>query len=250
MSKAIECFKEIVRKTGSIPSLQEYSHITGYGRSTYYKAKKDYLENGLDRLIDKEPYVNYIWKAIPDYEDYLISDHGEVYNTKSDRFCKVSLNQYGYCAVCLFKEGVLHSKLLHQLMGIVFIPNPDNKQTIDHINRIKTDNRIENLRWATPMDQGQNRTGNIVVKDEITGKEYGSYNAYKRENKGWIFIKCEETDRIYNSWKELTEDIFPDKSIHTVSTGVPRSIKANRTYCGYHFSIANQFIKIREEDND
>lgn len=247
MSKAIECFKEIVRKTGSIPSLQEYIQITGYSRCTYYKAKRDYLENGLDRLIDKEPYANYTWKTIPDYEDYLISDHGNVYNIKSNRFCKASLNQCGYYAVSLFKEGTLHSKLLHQLIGIAFIPNPDNKLTVDHINRVRTDNRIENLRWATQLEQNQNRTGNIVVKDEITSKEYGSYNAYKRENKGWIFIKCEETNKIYNNWKELTEEIFPDKTVHTVATGVPRSIKANRTYCGYHFSIANKFNKIKED---
>ena len=247
MSKAIEAFKNMIRNSGTIPSLQEFTEATGYKRDSYYRAKRDYLKNGLDRLIDKEPYVNYTWKTIPDYEEYLISDHGDVYNTKSDRFCKVSLNQHGYCAVCLLKEGVLYNKLLHQLMGIVFIPNPDNKPTIDHINRIRTDNRLENLRWATSMEQSQNRTGNITVKDEITGKEYGSYRAYKRENKGWIFIKCEETGKIYNNWKDLTEENFPDKLVNTVARGIPRSIKANRAYCGYHFSVTNKYIKVKED---
>ena len=250
MSKGIEAFKDLVRKNGVVPSLKEFTEITGYKRDTYYRAKRDYLENGLDRLVDKEPYVNYTWKVIPGYEDYLISDQGNVYNIKSNRFCKTTLNKYGYYTVSLLKEGVLHNKLLHQLIGIVFIPNPDNKPTIDHINRIRTDNRIANLRWATMLEQGQNVSGNITVKDEITGKEYGSFKSFKRENKGCIFIKCEETGKVYNNWRDLAEEIFPDKLVQTVAIGVQRSIRENRTYCSYHFNTAHQFVKTRERETN
>ena len=41
---------------------------------------------------------------------------------------------------------------------IAFVPNPDNKPCIDHINRIRTDNRIENLRWATHQENQENKS--------------------------------------------------------------------------------------------
>lgn len=249
MSKAIECFKDMIRTSGKIPTLEDFMETTGYKRDSYYRAKRDYLKNGLDRIIDKEPYVNQTWKTIPDYEDYLISDCGVVYNIKSNRLCKISPNQYGYFAVCLLKDGVLHSKLLHQLLGIAFIPNPENKTTIDHINRIISDNRLENLRWATPKEQSENQSRNIIVKDEITGKEYPTFKSFKKENSkvNSICVYCVENDKVYENWKELAQELFPDKKIKTVSTGVHRAIAENRPYCGYRFQKAHKYTKTKRE---
>jgi len=55
----------------------------------------------------------------------------------------------GYITINLHKNGKPKSFQLHRLLGLAFIPNPEHKPTIDHINRIKDDNDLSNLRWAT-----------------------------------------------------------------------------------------------------
>lgn len=247
MSKAIESFKDIVRETGNIPTLKEFMEITGYKRDSYFRAKKDYLENGLDRLIDLPPYNTQTWKPIPEFKDYLISNEAIVYNIRSNKILKPSLNRTGYYFVGLIKDGINYGKLLHQLVAITFIPNPDNKPTVDHINRIRTDNRIENLRWATNEEQGANMTTNVKIIDTITGKRYESLSSFQRQREK-IDIKCVENNKVYQDWASLISDLFPDKKYGTVIKGIARAIRrGDNTYCGYTFYKGKHEYKRIEE---
>ena len=78
-----------------------------------------------------------------------IVSHGKRIGVAKEHIVTPSVVGRGYYAVKV-SDG-LHSKrrYVHRMVGEAFIPNPDNKPQIDHINRIKTDNRVENLRWAT-----------------------------------------------------------------------------------------------------
>lgn len=94
------------------------------------------------------------WKPIEGYEGiYEISDQGRVRNIKRGgrimAACKVA---HGYLAVGLHKEGRGKSFLVHRLVAKAFIPNPDNKEQVNHIDGVKAHNFVNNLEWVTSSE--------------------------------------------------------------------------------------------------
>lgn len=92
--------------------------------------------------------------SIKDFPDYYVTDTGDVYSRNynhSGRIKKIKPNllKVGYFRVVLCKNNKPKSKLIHRIVAETFIPNPNNKSEVNHINGIKTDNRVENLEWAT-----------------------------------------------------------------------------------------------------
>ena len=99
-----------------------------------------------------------IWKNIENYPDYMVSNLGRVKSIKfgKEKLLKHSKDKYGYFKVLLSKNGKSKNLKIHRLVAKAFIPNPDNKEFIDHINTNKTDNRVENLRWCTCKENQNN----------------------------------------------------------------------------------------------
>lgn len=92
-----------------------------------------------------------IWRIVKNYPDYMVSNKGRVKSLvyRKERMLKPGYGSNGYLTVGLTKNKKRITNTVHRLICQVFIPNPENKPETNHINGIKTDNRIENLEWCT-----------------------------------------------------------------------------------------------------
>jgi hypothetical protein len=95
------------------------------------------------------------WRVIPETNDrYYLSNKGRMvtrrwHNAYIPAFMKPAPDAGGYLRTMILRRGEYHTIKMHREIAKVFIPNPLNKPTINHLNGIKTDNGIENLEWAT-----------------------------------------------------------------------------------------------------
>ena len=90
------------------------------------------------------------WVDIPGYEGiYQVSDQGRVMNVVRGRQLKLHINGSGYIQVTLQKQGQRKYPLVHRLVAQAFIPNPESRPQVNHINGVKCDNRKSNLEWCT-----------------------------------------------------------------------------------------------------
>ena len=107
-----------------------------------------------------------IWRNIEGYEGlYQVSNIGRVRSLdrydnrgrkRKGQIKKGSVNKYGYLLIGLKKNGKQKTYGVHRLVASAFIPNPENKPHIDHMNTIRDDNRVVNLRWVTPSENNNN----------------------------------------------------------------------------------------------
>lgn len=121
--------------------------------------------------------MNEIWKDVKEFEGlYQVSNFGGVkslnYNhTGKERVLRPRLANTGYYLVGLWENGKKREKPIHRLVAETFINNPNNLECVNHINGIKTDNRIENLEWITRKENNIHAIRAGLVKEFNGGKK-------------------------------------------------------------------------------
>ena len=97
------------------------------------------------------------WASIDGYLNYQVSWWGRVVNTKTGRILKAGRGSDSYLKVVLCREGTRKTHCVHKLVAREWVPNPDNKRCVDHIDGDRSNNHHENLRCATHMENMRNR---------------------------------------------------------------------------------------------
>jgi len=82
------------------------------------------------------------------FENYVIHENGKVFNKINKKERKTYVDSDGYIRIKLSKNGVVQDFSIHRLLALHYLDNPNDYPEVDHINRIRDDNRLENLRWA------------------------------------------------------------------------------------------------------
>lgn len=125
------------------------------------------------------------WKEIRNFEGrYEVSSLGQVRNIKTQHILKPQVNYKGYLHIKFNTKGKEYKFSIHRLVAMSFIPNDNEAFTqIDHINRVKTDNNVTNLRWVNNAMNSQNRDFKNVKLSKLnkTGKTGVRYNKGKYE---------------------------------------------------------------------
>jgi hypothetical protein len=126
------------------------------------------------------------YRKIEDYQRYSVSRLGRVRNDVTGRILKAGINTSGYQHVRLSKEGKPKTCTIHRLVCEAFHENPNDYKCVDHIDRNKQNNHVNNLRWASYQMNNRNTTsyGNVDGVGISYNKANDCYIASLTDNNG------------------------------------------------------------------
>ena len=215
---------------------------------------------------------NEIWKDVKGYEGlYMVSNLGNVKSLgnnkkRKEKMLKPCKVNNGYLQITLYKNGEIKRIYVHKLVAEAFIPNPENKPEVDHINTIRDDNKVENLCWVTKKENMNNPLTKENMSKSLLGENhhmygkhhseetrkkmseshmgenhhmYGKHHSEETKNKmseshkGKINNKprriyCIELDKIYNSIREA------EKELNISRTNIIKACKDINKSAGKH----------------
>lgn len=172
------------------------NNTTGAGQKRQSKKREN--------IVDLTHYVlneNEERQVIIDNEltYYSINKLGQVKNLNTKKFLK-GTNLHSYIYVNLIVGKKRKNRAVHQLVAQAFLPNPNNYTIVDHINGDRQDNRVENLRWASALENANNKHLDKTpdkphfeeVKfsdEEMQSEKWKEYNGFKVSNLGRVIGK-------------------------------------------------------------
>lgn len=130
---------------------------------------------------------------IENFKDYLIDENGVVYSTKygKSRIIKQQNHYKGYNLVTLVQKDLKKTLKVHRLVACAYVPNPFNKEQVNHIDGIKTNNNVSNLEWTTQSENQLHAHKTGLMDDKIS-------KTVVRFSKP---VKHKETSKIFASLK-------------------------------------------------
>ena len=195
----------------------------------------------MEKIIDMKE----VFKTIIGFENYIVSSDGYIIATaylnkankrEKERKLRPSEDYSGYLNVCLTNNTYKKTKRVHRLVAEAFIPNPENKETVNHIDGNKLNNHVSNLEWNTRSEQ-------LFHAYSLGLKSY-SQNAKKK-----LIEKIGKTVKCVN---KLTNEITYHDSARACSRFVGKSERWCDKIIGtqngdtYNYSLSYNDIKDRK----
>ncbi len=156
------------------------------------------------------------FEPIKNYETYEINKNGEIKDCRTGKLMSCSKNANGYKRCMLVNPNGIKGFLVHRLVAIQFIEPVEGKSEVDHIDRNKENNCVDNLKWADDYEQSQNRA---CFKNSTTKHKYIRYeNNPKYHNSRYRIQITQNRKKIY------------DKSLRTTKYNLEDAVKIRNEF--------------------
>lgn len=205
--------------TAFVPNPNNYSmilHINGNvqdNRAENLMWFDNHSNNTGQLMIRKfSKYPDEIWKEVPDYPGYYVSNYGQVVSAKRNKLLSNSPDKDGYYRAGMTNSNGNKTFKVHRLVAMLFVPIPEglgtmNELVINHKNEIKTDNRASNLEWCTV--EYNNNYGNRLERaikhmTETKRKQFAEMSYEERKG----YASHLHTDEINEKRKEVLQDKY------------------------------------------
>ena len=176
------------------------------------------------------------FRIIDDFPNYRVDRKGRVIN-KNNHELKQVANRNGYSMVKLCRNGYEKNCSTHRLVAEAFIPNPHNKQTVNHIDGDKSNNDVTNLEWVTYSENEKHAYQHKLKKSYLTDEDRKNGAVISSEKRRRP-VRVLETDTVYPSITACAKDLGCEHS------GIWRCCKglANQHH-GYHFEFEERGVR-------
>ena len=150
------------------------------------------------------------------HHNYILFKTGKIYSTKSKKFISTHKQpKQEYYKAHLYHKNKQNSIWIHRELAKAFIPNPHNYPVVDHINRDKSDHRLENLRWVPLKTNHHNREANKNNKLGI--KNIGIHQSKPHHNITYVFKMIIDNKKHSKNFKTLCEAIEYKKKFYEIN---------------------------------
>lgn len=155
--------------------------------------------------------------SVENYSGYGITSCGKVWSYKTNKFISQRYDKYGYLRVTIMNDDKkMKTLLVHKLVALAYIPNPDGKETVNHKDENKENNCVSNLEWMTRRENLNYGTRGERQSEKISKP-----------------VRCIETGIIYKNARVASKEIGID------ATNIYNCVNGKRkTAGGFHWERA------------
>lgn len=180
-----------------------------------------------------------MWKKIPNTEIYFASDDGQIKSIdhihnngtnssyiRKGKVLKQTLNSHGYLCVAITFAGESQKVVpVHRIIATTFIPNPEHKPQVNHIDGVKTNNMVSNLEWCTASENLKHAFKMGLHKPTTPCKgKFGSLHHNSR-----AVVMCDFDGNVLRRFSCMSE---ATRELGFATTGICACVKGRRKTCG------------------